>query len=337
LLKRTLVVNMNYIGDALMTTPTLAMLRRSFDSPVDVIAGGAAGYGAVEILRGNPDIGHLIARADGGSFARCAQLFRTVSAGSYDLVVVLPSIAPYRWAATLARAPQVVYVPPCPSGAHMADHMLRYTSAKLGIEAGPLKMTLQIDAESRATAFGLLGELNESAPLVGLNIGATRPQKRWPTESFQELLRRLNSRGYTSALLGSSDDKTTAGRIMSGLDEVAVVDLTGRTAVGDLAAVIERCAAVIAGDTGAMHMAAALQTPVVALFGSTDPVKTGPVGQGKSHVIYKQLTCAPCNNRPTCRGAFTCMSSITPMEVVAAVEQIAGRIAKRPRLQIVSS
>jgi ADP-heptose:LPS heptosyltransferase len=328
---------MNYIGDALMTTPTLAMLRRSFESPVDVIAGGAAGYAAFEILRGNPDIGQLIARADGGSFARCAQLFRTVSAGSYDLVVVLPSIPPYRWAATLARARQVVYVSPCPGGAHMADHMLRFTSAKLGIEAGPLKMTLHVSDESRETAVSLLGELNESSPLVGLNIGATRAQKLWPTESFQELIRRLHSRGYTTALLGSPDDEAIASRIVAGIDGVAVVDLTGRTAIGEWAAVIERCAAVIAGDTGAMHMAAALEIPVVALFGSTDPAKTGPIGQGKSHVIYKQLQCAPCNNHPTCGGAFTCMSSITPMEVVAAVEHIAGRIAKRPRLQIVSS
>jgi len=336
-LKRTLVVNMNYLGDALMTTPTLAMLRQAFEAPIDVIAGGASGYAAVEVLRGNPDIGRLVARPDGGAFARCAQLFRTVLEGAYDLVIVLPSIDAYRWAAMLGGAKQVIYVPPCPEGAHMADHMLQVVAVRLGIRPAPLKYTLNVSDAARETAGRMLEELDQSLPLVALNIGGTRPQKRWSTESFQEVTQRLHARGYNTALLGGQPDKAMAGRIMADLDHVAVVDLTGRTSIAELGAVIERSQVVVTGDSGAMHIAGALEVPVVALFGSTDPAKTGPVGPGRSHVIYRQLACAPCNSHPTCGGAFTCMSLITPLEVVAAVEQIVGRVAKQPRLRIITS
>jgi ADP-heptose:LPS heptosyltransferase len=336
-LKRTLVVNMNYLGDALMTTPTLALLHGSFGTPVDIIAGGATGYAAMEVLRGNPDIGAMIARPDGGAYSRCVQLFQTVLRGSYEIVVILPSIPAYRWAAALAGAKQVVYVPPCPDGAHMADHMLQCVAARIGLEPGPLKLTLPVTPAARENAARLLKDAGARAPLVGLNVGATRPQKRWPTESFQDLLRSLNARGFDIALLGSPSDKAIAGQIMTGIESPSIVDLTGRTSIADLAAVIERCRAIVTADTGAMHIAAALETPVVALFGSTDPAKTGPVGPGRSHVIYKQLSCAPCNSHPTCNGAFTCMSSIVPDEVVVAVEQVVGSVAKQPRLQIISS
>jgi heptosyltransferase-2 len=334
--ERILVANMNYLGDALMTTPVLALLHNAYGTPPDVIAGGSSGYGALDILRGNPDIGQLISRVDGSAFARCYQLYETIRRGKYDLVVILPSIPAYRWAAKLARTSQIVFVTSSPEGVHMAEHMLTVVAARLGLQPSVLQMTLPISTEAREMGAKLIGDL-QGERLIALNLGASRPQKRWPAEAFGESIRRLRRRGYRVALLGSSADRAIASEVLKNFEPDAAIDLTGRTSIAELAAVIERCAVVVSGDTGAMHMAAALNVPLVALFGSTDPAVSGPVGSGRSQILYKHLPCAPCKSHPTCGGKFTCMASISPIEVVSAVEQLAARTAERPTLRIVSS
>ena len=93
---KILVVNMNYMGDALMTTPAHAALRLAWPGArIDAIAGASTGYGAADALALCPDIDTIIARAPGGAAALCAQLFSVIRAGRYDAVVVLPSIPAY--------------------------------------------------------------------------------------------------------------------------------------------------------------------------------------------------------------------------------------------------
>ncbi len=324
-MKRVLVVNMNYLGDALMTTPTLALLCQEYGQPVDVIAGGASGYAALDVLRGNPNIGQLIERVDGGASARCLQLFKLIRKGRYDVVVILPSIPAYRWTAILAGAHKIVFVDQTPESAHMAQHILSSVAAKLGISARSPKMTLVVQPSARNAAIRLLDNLSKGKRVIGVNVGASRPQKRWPVQLFQELVRLLQARNDQVILLGSDADSQIASLIVSGLDgdsAAEICDLTGRTSIAELTALIEQCAAVVTADTGAMHIAAALEVPVVALFGSTDPDLTAPIGGGASRVIYKHLDCAPCKSHPTCGGKFTCMSAISALEVAGAVREL---------------
>ena len=111
--KQILIVNMNYLGDALMTTPALAALREAYPKArIDVIAGASQQYGAYEVLNGNPHIDRLIKRREGGSTARVFQLSRLIRSQSYDLVIILPSIPVYAFVARLALAKRIIMVPP---------------------------------------------------------------------------------------------------------------------------------------------------------------------------------------------------------------------------------
>ncbi len=118
------------------------------------------------------------------------------------------------------------------------------------------------------------------------------------------------------------------------------VNLVGRTQVNTLAAVLKRCDLLISGDSGPMHLATAVGTPCVALFGSTDPSVTGPFDDA-SEAIYKDLSCSPCGNHPTCNGRYDCLREITPEEVVLATRRLLrarrGGLTPLPQITLPSS
>ena len=136
---------------------------------------------------------------------------------------------------------------------------------------------LEPSDELRAAAERRLAGV--SRPRVGLFPFAARPSKRWPAPRFAELGRALVRDGLGVILLGSPAEAPLGRKLAAGIGD-GVMDLGGRTTLGELAAILELCDAVVANDSGGMHLAAAAGTPVVAIFGGTDPSKTGPLGSG---------------------------------------------------------
>lgn len=134
---------------------------------------------------------------------------------------------------------------------------------------------LQISDELRAMAERVVGGLPR--PRVGLFPFAARPSKRWPAPRFAELGRTLGRDALSVVLFGSPAEAEACRKLAVEIGE-GVTDLGGRTTIGELAAVLEVCDVVVANDSGGMHLAAAVGTPVVAIFGGTDPAKTGPLG-----------------------------------------------------------
>lgn len=319
---KILVVNMNYLGDALMTTPALAALRLGQpDAQVDTIAGASQGYGAAQVLAMNPDIDQVIPRVDGGAAARCLQLAQVLRRGRYDAVVVLPSIAAYDTTVRLAGTPTRLTTPQLAGRVHLADHLLQTVLPLASDGYPPRRLVLRVPQDAARSARQKLASLQRARGLVvAVNLGATRPQKRWPAEHFIALVGRLAPE-HNVVLLGGSvaSDLETARAIRERVSSQSILDLTGQTTIEELAGVIENCDSIITADTGAMHIASAVGTPIVALFGSTDPLITGPYGDIPVKVLYKALPCAPCGKHPTCAGRFDCLRSITPAEVLAAL------------------
>jgi len=120
------------------------------------------------------------------------------------------------------------------------------------------------------------------------------------------------------AITGSAADQTLTAEILRSMQE-PVIDLAGRTSLPELAAVLRRARLAVTTDTGAMHLAAALRTPVAALFGPTAPWRTGPFGEGHQ-VVRLGLECSPCFKR-RCR-APRCLTDLTPELAQAACEKI---------------
>ena len=221
---------------------------------------------------------------------------------------------------------------PALRASHHRFHYLHLATA-LGAKLEPLAPFIAVsDAELTAvkTKFNLPAGL-----LIGVNAGAEYgPAKRWPAERFiataRELRARLNS---TFVVFGGPADAQLASEIAAALavsaavppPSPAVVNLAGRTSLRELCAALRACRVVITNDTGPMHVAAAVGTRVVALFGSTAPELTGPdlPGEARHVILRSEAACAPCFLRE-CPVDFRCLNGVSVAATVAAVERLRG-------------
>lgn len=352
---RLLLVNLNYLGDALFTTPALATLRARFpQATLDVLAGERA----AAILSGNPHIDRLLTRPPHGGAGRAATLARTLHAGRYDGVVLFQSTfsnAALVWAnrvpirigfAQDGCRPFLTHaVAPRHPEEHVVDAYTRLASA--WGEPGPPpedahRLTIRVSPADHDFAEDFLIRHEVAPPVVGLVVGATRPQKCWPEEYFARLADKLwDSAGVCSVLLGGPDEGEAAQRIMSEARS-PLVSAVGVTTEKQLAALVSRLGVVVSGDTGPLHIATAVQTPTVAIFGSTDPAETGPWKPSggtpvPATVLYDAFACAPCRKSPTCDGRFDCLRAITPERVYEATCELLGITTRRAPLPVVAA
>jgi ADP-heptose:LPS heptosyltransferase len=169
-------------------------------------------------------------------------------------------------------------------------------------------------AEGFLEAYGL-----DQTPLFALVLGASRENKCWPTAYFARLIAMLRAEGLGECfLVGGKGEADREEEVQAYLDE-PVVSFVGRTSLPQLAALLARSRVVVAGDTGAIHMAVALDRPVVGIYGPTSPRLTGPWGP-RALVLWNEPPCGPCVRKPTCLD-YHCMSEITPERVKSAVRE----------------
>ena len=330
-MRKFLVVNMNYMGDALLTTPAIAALRQAHpEARIDTVVGAGA---AAEVLQNNPDLDTIIARTARGSWARVVQTYRLLRDGRYTDVVILPPLSAYAAAAWLARTPRRVgqggrgmnrFLTELRQtrATHMADAMLDTMPLPMTPHRAARQLVVSVDAGSKAASDALLAAsgIASDGPVLAVNVGATRPQKRWFAASFAQALDGLAD--TPCVLIGSgAEDTALAAEVLRLAQHARPVNLVGKTSVKTLAAVLQRCDLLLSADSGPMHLATAVGTPTLALFGSTDPAVTGPFDT-RSEAIYKALPCAPCGNHPTCEGRYDCLRAITPDEVVLAARRL---------------
>jgi len=155
-------------------------------------------------------------------------------------------------------------------------------------------------------------------PLVAVCPSARWRSKRWPAERFAHLCKVLKKEwGANVVIIGGKEDVEVANLVKT-LADSKPLSLAGKTTLGQLTALLKKTNLLITNDSGPMHLAAALGTRVVAIFGPTDPRLTGPYGKGHL-LVRKQIPCAPCR-RKVCKE-HTCMENITPEEVLKAVKQ----------------
>lgn len=190
----------------------------------------------------------------------------------------------------------------------------------LALESTPparqdLRPSIYLNDNDRYQALGALKGLKGKAPLVALHPYATHPSKQWPVEHWEELTSQLEIAGYDWICIGRDDVP---------LFKDSPRDLTNRTGLRQTCAVLERADALVTNDSGPMHLASGVKTPVVALFGPTAPAwGFYPTGD-KDLVLERSLPCRPCSlhGKTTCANGLECMASITPYEVVRALDTI---------------
>jgi len=215
-----------------------------------------------------------------------------------------------------------------PTSSHHIHHYLHLAGA-IGCNPTPLPPLLHVRDEEVA-AFATRFKLDMTRPLFALNAGAEYgPAKRWPEERFVETALELHQRTNCAWLiLGGHGDRELAARLATQLlprvGSDCVRDIAGETSLRELCAGLKRCDLLITNDTGPMHVAAAVGTPVVVPFGSTSPELTGPglPGCDAHQLVLGQAPCAPCFLR-ACPVDFQCMKDIEVERVVdAALKQV---------------
>lgn len=216
---------------------------------------------------------------------------------------------------------QRVEVPTAPM--HAVDRYLLVAEA-LGA-ARPAETLFEfIDRlEDRQAVETILARAGIASPQswIAMNVSARWETKRWPPQYFAEAADRLaQAHALPIVLIGGPAERPESLAVTARMRTKAI-DLTGQTPVGLLPGLLGRAAVLVTNDSGPMHIAAAVGTPVVALFGPTDPVKTGPYGKG--HVVLSHaVECRPCFRRDCSRAvSLECLTGVRPEQVVSAVEQ----------------
>ena len=190
----------------------------------------------------------------------------------------------------------------------------------LGADTEEIDYGMGIDAQVRQGVLESLraGGLEEGARFVLVNHSARWLTKRWGSSRYAELCRSIYAETGIKCVLSGDDTETgPAAEIKRGCPD-GVVDLAGKISLRGLPALAAEAAVVVTNDTGPMHIAAAVNTQVVAVFGPTDPKLTGPYGRGHT-VLRKELRCAPCFEED-CTG-MECMEAVSVKEVFEAVKE----------------
>jgi heptosyltransferase-2 len=177
---------------------------------------------------------------------------------------------------------------------------------------------LAIDAAKRQATLAKYG-LAPDRPIAAFCPGAEYgPAKRWPARHFSALARTLSGRGMQVWLFGSAKDSAIADEIQSGCGRLCT-DLTGMTSLDEAIDLLSCANEVVSNDSGLMHIAAALDLPMAALFGSSSPRFTPPLSP-RAKVISLGLECSPCFKRECPLGHFNCLNQLEPARVLSALD-----------------
>jgi lipopolysaccharide heptosyltransferase II len=227
---------------------------------------------------------------------------------------------------------------------HALDRYLLVAKSLGAVQTEPV-CSIPISREDEQAAHQLLKSigLSDSRNFVVVNPTARWWTKRWPIDRFARLADLLQDLGFPVVLIGAESDIPEIQRLQA-LTRTSPRSVTGRTTLKQLAALLKRSSLLITNDSGPMHLAAAVGTPVVAVFGPTDPVRTGPyrhlsvgvhatmqdAGFPIMHtIIRKPVECSPCLSKRCRVGDHRCMMQIEVEEVVENVKKFFGREKRR--------
>jgi heptosyltransferase-2 len=208
-------------------------------------------------------------------------------------------------------------------------HECLHLAAALGANPEPLAPQLFVTPDEIEAARRKFGLSEITQPIFGLNPGAEYgPAKRWPVEKFIAAAKQIQQRTNCVWLIfGGNTDAPLAGQIESAIchSPFVIRNLCGQTALRELMSLLKLCRVLLTNDTGPMHVAAALGTPVVAPFGSTSPELTGPglPGDPRHRLLKSDAPCSPCFLRE-CPIDFRCLNGIGVERMVGAVLSAAG-------------
>lgn len=359
-IRRILVVRVDLLGDVVLSLPAVRALRRAYpDARIDFLALRST----APILRDEPEVnsviefdphvwrrpGNLLKRKTWGEALR---MLRRLRGARYDLAVCISGdigsiltrlSGAKRRVGYAEEAYPGLLTEAVPGGRyrerkHEVEYVLALARAAGGVVMpGDELLHLRVNPEAEVEVARRLRrarqELGASGPLVAIHAGARNGQaKRWPPTHIAALADRLvRELGALVVLTGAPNEAPLARAVLRGV-HTPILNLVGQTSIPQLVAVLAASDVVATGDSGPMHIACAVRTPVVALHGPTDPGISGPTARD-AIVLRQPLWCSPCYDASATAecpfGNPVCMKSIAPAQVYNAVVQQLCRLECR--------
>jgi heptosyltransferase-1 len=323
---RILVIKLSSLGDLFNVVPAVHGLKVGLGASIDWVT--QPEY--VDLVRCFDDVDDVISFPRRRFLAGLPKLIRSVRERNYDYVIDLQGLLKSALTARLARGRTRIGPSYRREGSGLFYHRIagpRDESRHAVKQACDILKHLQL-AEP-APVFPVTfppAPAPRSRPAVALIPRSRWTTKNWPIERFAELARALRERlSATVVLAGAPEDRAACDQIAG--DDDAILNLAGTTGLPELGGVLSGMDLVITVDTGPMHMAAASGVPVLALFGATDPGRTGPYGAGHEVLTTPDLPCRPCRSRTCARGDLACLQEITIDQVFEKAQQMLNRKA----------
>jgi heptosyltransferase-2 len=347
---RIVLVQFDHLGDAVITTSMFGALKRRFPGArIDVLAApwNRAVFEAVPEV----DTVHVCGHNRFSSGGSLAWIPATVVWGwrlrrlRYDLAIDVRGEFPHNVLLWLTGAPRRLGWASGGGGFLLTDKP-EFANNRPEVESrGALLELVGIPCDGRikpvfhpskaavSTAKAAWREFEgarESCSRIVLHVGAGTSAKRWPAEHWRQLVSRLAAEGYGNvALIGTSSDKQTSQAILGASTPSHVADWTGRFNVEELAAVLQQADIFVGADSGPAHLAAAVDTPVVALFSGTNSVRQWQPWGEEVRTLQASVACSPCHLKSCPLAGHPCMRGIQPDCVFQAVtECLAERSTK---------
>lgn len=333
--EKILIVGPAWVGDMVMAHSLYQMLARHRNNPViDVLAPAWT----LPLLSRFPEVRRGIELPFSHGQLELKQrwrLGRSLRSEQYDQAIVLPrslksAIIPF--AAKAKR--RSGYLGELRWGLlndfrNLDKRMLPRTVDRfisLGLDKGellPAKIpfpSISVEKDTAKEVLARMGKKLSGKPVIGLCPGAEYgPAKRWPAEYFAEIASQKLDEGWDVWLFGSGSDASIAKNIQSMLNE-RCLDLTGKTSIVEAADLMSLTALVVTNDSGLMHLAAAVDIPVIALYGSSNPKHTPPLSD-RAKVLSLGLACSPCMKRECPLGHTNCLYQLKPELVLDNIPQ----------------
>lgn len=333
--KNILIVKLSAIGDVIHALPVAHALKKAYPQARITWVVEKAAY---DLLTNNPDIDEIIIfdkprfKSLAGLLTNGYTLAKELKNHQFDLAIDLQGLFKSAAIAYLSGAPKrVVYcnarelshlVGERICGEHAQGHVVdRYldVARHLGCPAEEVVFPIAItEADTlKTTAITNHAGLRIENPYIVLAPGTNWSSKCWPTLHFAKLADKLWNDNIIPVIIGGPNDQRLAAEIAANT-KIPPIDLTGKTTMKQLAYIIKKSQGFVGGDTGPMHLAAAVGAKVVALFGPTDPKRNGPYGR-QHEVLIASVSCQGCWQR-SCPKTIDCLASISPEEVYQALQ-----------------
>lgn len=343
---KILIIRLSSLGDVILTTPLIRKLRQIFpNSEIDYCT--KSEY--ADIFRNNPDISKIIEAENDLNFGKLRQLKKRLKQESYDLIIDAHNklntfylrlflkgrkkkFRKYSIRKILLVKFKINLMKRLPPVRERYLNILKGDKAKSTNENYYRHPEIVTDTESKLRAEGLIKEINPDGKTIICIIPSSKHYtKTYPPELYADFINKLDTGKFTVVLAGKGNDKLKAEKIKT-LTGKFVIDMFDKLNLPELTELIKRSSLIISGDTGPMHIAEAVNTPLLMLAGSS--VKEfGFYPQSKKSVVIenKAIKCRPCSHigRDSCpKGHFKCMKEIQPDSILKAAYELLEKSQK---------